>query len=193
MKPLDSHPTDTSVPTEPKRWPTTTIVIHWASAAMIFGLAGAGFVMSDLPPDSSLRLLLSRSHTVSGMALMVLTVARLVVRARGRSPAPLPLPAIHRRGVGVVHGLLYATTFGIGLSGFVTGLRTAWPSYLRGDIATVPDLGHVASREAHEALVFVLLGLVVLHVGGVLVQQLRGGDALPRMLPARKTSDREGD
>lgn len=70
---------------------------------------------------------------------------RAAVRARGRSPAPLPLPAVHRRGVGV-HGLLYATTFGIGLSGFVTGLRTAWPSYLRGDIATVPDLGHVASR-----------------------------------------------
>ena len=176
----------TSVVSE--RWSTTTMALHWASVALIVGLAVAGFVMTDLPPDSSLRLLLSRLHTVSGLTLMLLTVARVVVRRRGRSPAPLPLPPLHRRGVSAVHALLYAVIFGLGASGFLTGARSTWPGYLRGELATAPALERLASRQVHEALVLVLLALIALHVGGVLVQELRFGGALRRMVPLLRRS-----
>jgi|GEM_PF-713688 len=168
-----------------ERWSTTTMVLHWASVALIVGLAAAGFVMTDLPPDSSLRLLVSRLHTVSGLTLMLLTVSRVVVRWRGRShaPLPLPLPPLHRRGVSAVHALLYAVIFALGASGFLTGALSTWPGYLRGELAMAPELERLASRQVHEALVFVLLTLVALHVGGVLVQELRFGGALRRMVP----------
>jgi cytochrome b561 len=91
--------------------------------------------MTDLPADSSGRLLISRLHTLGGATLMLLTVARLVVRRRGPAVTPLPVSDLHRRGVGVIHALLYAVTFGIGASGFVTGARSAWPDYLRGQLA----------------------------------------------------------
>jgi len=165
------------------RWSTKSVALHWGSAALIMGMVAAGFVMSDLAPDSSLRLLLSRSHTLFGFTLMALTALRLITRRRGPSPEPLPLPPLHRRGVDLVHGLIYVVVFALGASGAITAARSAWPEYIRGALARAPELEHLASREAHEALVFALVALIALHVGGVIVQELRGGGALRRMLP----------
>lgn len=165
------------------RWPKAVVVIHWLSAATIVGLAAAGFTLSKLPDDSGARLLLSRLHTLGGFSLMGLTVARLFVRHRGPAPTAIPLPALHRRGVTAVHALLYAVVFGIGASGFATGAQSLWAQYLRGEVARAPSLEHMASREVHEALVFTLLGLVALHVGGVVIHQARAGGVLRRMLP----------
>ena len=167
------------------RWSRSSAALHWLGAALILGLAAAGFVMTDLPPGSGARLLLSRAHTLGGAALMLLTVARLVAR-RGAAPAELPLSALHRRGVAAIHAALYGVTFLLGASGFVTGARSAWPDYLRGRLGEAPDLEAFASREAHEALVSVLLALVALHVAGVMLQQLRSGGVLARMAPFEK-------
>lgn len=165
-------------------WSTTSVMVHWTAAVLIVGLGAMGFVMTDLAGDSRLRLLFSRLHTGLGVTLMALTIFRLVVRWRGQSPAPLPLPAIHRRGVSVVHGLLYLVQFSLGASGALTGLLSAWPQYLRGEVAAAPELAYLGSRQVHEALVFVLLTLIGLHVGGVVLQELRHGGTLRRMVPA---------
>jgi cytochrome b561 len=166
-----------------ERWSTPSVALHWFAAALIVGLATAGFVMTDLPAGSSGRLLISRLHTLGGAMLMLLTIARLVVLRRGPAVTPLPMSDLHRRGVGAIHALLYAVTFAIGASGFVTGARSAWPDYLRGRLTEAPALETLVSREAHEVLVFALLGLVALHVGGVMLQQIRTGGVLKRMLP----------
>ncbi|MBK8240671.1 MAG: cytochrome b/b6 domain-containing protein [Deltaproteobacteria bacterium] len=84
------------------RWGKWSVVLHWASAALIVGLAAAGFVMTSDAPDSSLRLLLSRLHTAFGISLMVATVGRLLARLRTRKPEPLPMAPLHRRGVALV-------------------------------------------------------------------------------------------
>lgn len=165
------------------RWSTASVVLHWAAAALIVGLATAGFVMTELPADAGARQLLARLHTISGFALMALTLARLLVRRRGPTPAPLPVPAVHRRGIGVVHALIYVATFGLGASGAMTAARSAWPDYVHGDIAVAPALDALASRQAHELIVFALIGLIALHVIGVFVQQVRHGGALRRMVP----------
>lgn len=166
-----------------ERWSKTSVALHWLAATLIVGLATAGFVMTDLPPDSSVRLLISWMHTLGGATLMLLTLARLVVRRRGPAVRPLPVSELHRRGVGVIHALLYAVTFSIGASGVVTGARSTWPDYLRGQLSEAPALEALASRQAHEALVVTLLGLVLLHVGGVMLQQARTGGVLGRMVP----------
>lgn len=175
------------------RWSTRSVVLHGASIFLVAGMVAAGFIMSDLPADSSLRLLLSRLHTTFGIGLVLLTAGRLLVRWRGSSPAPLPLSTLHRRGVDLIHGLTYAVLFGLGVSGLVTALRSAWPSYVRGELAAVPELEQVLSRELHEALVYALLTLVALHVGGVILQELRGGGVLRRMFPMLGPKNTERD
>lgn len=164
------------------RWSRSSVLLHWLTAAFIVGLTAGGFIMSDLPPDSGLRLVISRLHTVSGFGLMFLTVVRLVVRSRS-APTPLALPELHLRGVRVVHGLMYAATFALGASGVGMAAKSEWPSYVRGELSEAPDLAHLAPREVHEAAVFTLLLLVALHVGGVILQQVRHGRTLRRMLP----------
>ncbi|MDQ3264391.1 MAG: cytochrome b/b6 domain-containing protein [Myxococcota bacterium] len=168
------------------RWSKTSVALHWLGAMIIAGLAAAGFVMTDLPADSSGRLLISRMHTLGGVTLMLLSVARLLFRRRGPAVTPLPVSELHRRGVGAIHALLYVVTFTIGLSGLVTGARSAWPDYLRGQLTEAPALEALVTRQAHEVLVFALLGLVLLHVGGVMVQQVRRGGVLRRMVPFLK-------
>lgn len=176
-----------------ERWSTPSVVLHWLAASLIVGLATAGFVMTDLAADSTARLLISRMHTLGGATLMVLTVARLIVRRRGPAVTPLPVSDLHRRGIGAIHALLYVVTFAIGASGVVTGAMSAWPNYLRGQLDQAPALEALASREAHELLVFTLIALVALHVGGVMLQQVRTGGVLKRMVPflGDKTSRNE--
>lgn len=166
-----------------ERWSGATVALHWLGATLLVGIGAAGFVMSDLPAGSSERLLLSRMHTVFGVTLMLVTIARLLVRRRSRAVAPLPLSDLHRRGVTVIHGLLYGVTFAIGMSGALTGATSAWPDYVLGRLSNAPALHEIAAREAHEVLVFALLGLVSAHVGGVMVHQLRKGGSLRRMVP----------
>lgn len=167
-----------------ERWAAAVVAIHWLSAATLAGLAVAGFAMSSAAEGSATRLLLSRLHTAGGVSLMILTAARVAARLRGPSPPALPLSARHRRGVEAVHALLYAAVFGLGASGLATGLQSDWPRYLRGELTHAPALDAMASRALHESLVFVLLGLVALHVGGVALHEGRAGGALRRMLPS---------
>ncbi|MCA9606285.1 MAG: cytochrome b/b6 domain-containing protein [Myxococcales bacterium] len=162
------------------------MAIHWLSLVLVAGLAGAGFFMVGLPDDSGTRLLLSRLHAVGGVTLMLLVGARLFLRARRPAPAPLPLAPLHRRGIAVIHGLIYAVLGGIGATGALTGIRGAWGNYLRGAVSNAPALDALLSREVHEALVLSLVGLLALHVGGVVLQQVRRGDVLQRMIPSSK-------
>lgn len=166
-----------------ERWSTASVALHWLGAVLIMGLATAGFVMTDLAPGSGARLLFARMHTVSGATLMLLTVARLIVRWRSPAVAPLPLSAMHRRGVGAIHVLLYIAVFALGASGVATGAQSAWPDYLRGQLAEAPALEALVSRQAHGALALSLLVLVLLHVGGVMVAEIRKGGVLRRMVP----------
>jgi len=168
------------------RWSKPTAALHWIGALLIIGLATVGFIMTDLPAESSSRRLLSQMHTIGGLTLMLLTVARLIMRRRGGPIEPLPIPVLHQRGIAATHTLLYIVTFGLGLSGFITGIRSTWPDYIQGKLAEAPALGAVASRQVHEVLVIALLVLVGLHVGGVMLQQLRRGGVVRRMMPFLK-------
>lgn len=59
----------------------------------------------------------------------------------------------------------------------------AWLEYLRGSVRRAPELASSSWRGFHQALVFVLVGLVTAHVIGVIVEQLRRGRVLRRMAP----------
>lgn len=171
-----------------ERWSKASIALHWGSAAVIGGIAILGFVMTDLAVDSGLRLWLSRLHTTLGMMLMVATLVRLRMRSQSR-PKPLRLAPLHRRGVALVHGMMYATLFALGASGVALSLASAWPRYLRGELSRVPPLEGFLAREVHELLVGTLLLLLALHVLGVVVHEVRTGGVLRRMLPTREVRE----
>lgn len=176
--------TTASAPTD--RWSMKQVVLHWSTSVLIFMMILMGFNMTAIDPATPERLFVSRMHSGIGMTILALTIARLIVKLRGKSPSPLPLPALHLRGISIIHGALYVVIFAILASGLASAVSTHWGEYLGGEQPLPPDFKGVVPREAHELFVFALMGLIALHVGGVVVQEFRGGGALRRMLPFLK-------
>lgn len=165
-----------------ERWSKTIAALHWLSAALLVGLVIAGLTMVRLPADEPMRRIIGRVHSLSGVTLGLLTLVRLVVRLRTKGPAPIPLAPLHRRGVAVIQALLYGALFGMAVTGVATAARSNWHAYIEGtDLSPVFD--GLASRQVHGTLVFGLIALAGAHVIGVLVQQVRKGETLRRMLP----------
>lgn len=165
------------------RWSKSVSVLHWAAAMLVVGLLTAGLIMTRLDPTDPLRRILGMLHTISGNLLGVLTLARLVVRARTTPAGPLDVGPAHRRGVAIVHGLLYAVPIATIVTGLATVLRSAWHPYLTGEVALPPAFDSLASRQVHEALSTLLALLVVVHVVGAIVHERRHGKTLRRIVP----------
>lgn len=167
------------------RWSGVVIGIHWLSALLIAGLFAAGLGMVGLDPADPLRRNLGRVHTIAGNLLGLITLARLLLRRRTQPPTPIDAPAIHRKGIAVVHALLYVVSLSVVVTGLGTVLRVrdGWHRYLLGELPKPPSFAAFASREVHEILAFALVAMVAAHLVGVLVQEARKGGALRRMLP----------
>ncbi|MBI1284802.1 MAG: cytochrome b [Thiobacillus sp.] len=155
------------------RYSRPAVVLHWLLALLIFVAFPLGLYMHELPlsPD---KLKLYSYHKWIGITILLLASLRAAWRLT-HTPPPLPdsIPGWQRRASQVVHGLLYLLIFAIPLSGWLMssakGFQTVWFGVL-----PLPDLigkdkgvGE-ALAEAHEALNFTMLGLVVLHVGAAL-------------------------
>lgn len=171
--------------TQSERWSKAVVFIHWASALLIIGLFAAGLSMVGLEATDPMRRNLGRMHTIAGNLLGLLTLARLVIRRRAPRPTPLDAPAIHRKGIAAVHVLLYVVSLAVVVTGLGTILRVrdSWHGYLLGELPKPPSFEAFASREVHEVLAFLLVSLVTAHLVGVVVQEVRKGGALRRMVP----------
>lgn len=164
-----------------ERWSKASQNLHHLSVLMIAGLVAVGVTMTDLDPADPLRRYAGLAHSLGGVSLALITLWRLVLRARRPAPEALPLPALHRRGMEAVHGLIYAATLVVALSGKGMALTSEWPAYLRGALPAAPDLGALFLRQVHEHAVHVLIALIVIHVLGVAINELRHGRTLRRM------------
>jgi len=155
------------------RYSTTAIVLHWLVAALIFSTFPLGLYMVDLPlsPD---KLKLYSYHKWIGVSVFLLVAIRLGWRLTHTPPAlPDDMAAWQRRASAVAHGLLYALMAVIPVSGWLMssakGFQTVWFGVL-----PLPDLVE-RNRElgellatVHQVLNYVLLALVILHVGAAL-------------------------
>ena len=175
--------------TQPVRYTNTAIALHWLIALLIFAAFPLGLVMSDMAL-SPLKLKLLSYHKWLGVTVFLLAVARLAWRARH---APPPLPASisrwQQRAAHGLHHLLYLLLLAIPLTGWLMSSAKGFQTVYLG-ILPLPDLigkdkmlGD-ALREVHETLNYILLALVVAHVGAALKHHfIERNGVLARMLP----------
>jgi len=167
----------------------TAIALHWLMALLLFVTFPVGIVAHEmaLSPDK-LRLL--SYHKWLGVTLFILVLVRLAWRA-GHKPAPLAdsLPAWQRIAAQFVHVMLYVLLVAIPLSGWLMssakGVQTVWFGVLPLPdlIGKNKELGD-SLKEVHESLNFVLLGLVLAHIGAALKHHFIERDGiLARMIP----------
>ncbi len=158
-------------------------VLHWLSAALILTMIPLGFCMQRIesPP---LELFAFLVHVLLGVVILALTLLRLLWRWIDASPAPLAnLSPLHRRGIGIIHALLYLVLAGLSISGLVLLAQSGLAAILLG-LSSEPIPGNMSEylpRQAHAAEARVYIALLVAHVGGVAVHQLTRGEVLSRM------------
>jgi cytochrome b561/polyisoprenoid-binding protein YceI len=169
-----------------RRYSSVAIVLHWLLAlAMVCQLA-LGFMM---PKDES-GFAAYQLHKSIGIAILLLTLARLGWRLVRRPPPPL------ERGFGAVlakavHWGFYAVLILGPLTGWllVSSAPVRVPTMLFG-IVPWPHLPVSAamnglSEEVHELLGWIAVGLLALHVAGAMRHYLILRDGLlERMAPA---------
>ncbi len=177
---MSSHPTDTA------RYSTVAMWFHWVIAAMIVANLAIGLLH-----DSVLGFAFP-IHKALGMTVLALTAARVAWRLTHHAP-PLPAhtPAWERGAAHATHWALYALMIAMPVTGWMMASGSAqrrpltWFNLF--DIPYLPigpavgGVGH----EAHGILGWLMLALVVLHVGAALRHRfiLRDG-VLARMAPA---------
>ena len=175
--------------TQPTRYTRTAITLHWLIALLIVAAFPLGLVMSDMAL-SPLKLKLVSYHKWLGVSVFLLVVARLAWRV-GHTPPPLPatIPLWQRRAAHGLHHLLYLLLFAIPLSGWLMSSAKGFQTVYLG-VLPLPDLVGKdkmlgdALREVHETLNYILLTLVVLHVGAALKHHFVDRNSiLARMLP----------
>jgi cytochrome b561 len=171
-------------------WPAPVRWIHWTSAALLALAVPAALLaraLTETWTDAAETLI--SAHILAGLALLVLTTARISARIVLARPAPLAGPAWLRIARGLrsaafyallcvipVTGIFKLTLSGLDVSAFGVSLLPAGQPVL--------PLARASSR-THEVLAYGLIALALLHAGTALLGRR---DALGRMWRSRRVS-----
>lgn len=177
------------------RYSLMAIVLHWLLAALILATFAVGLYVDDLP-FSLTKLKLINWHKWAGVAILVLSLWRLVWRLTHRPPA-LParidqaMPGWQRVAFHGTHHLMYLLFFAVPLLGWAYSSAKGYPIVWFG-VWPLPDWVPVSEplaqvlKPLHALAAYGLIGLVGLHVAAALKHQFIDRDGLiDRMRPTR--------
>lgn len=184
---------DAFPPSQTARYTQTAIVLHWMIAVLILSTIPIGWYGATFETDFAQSA--TNLHKTIGILILVLTFIRIVWRLTHRPP-PLSesyAPAL-RWTAKTAHVLFYVMLIVMPLSGW--WMTSAVPierhpfgvGPLQIPFLPVPRGWPSASpaRLMHVNLAWLMIGLVVLHVGAALRHQFIDRDnVLSRMLPRR--------
>jgi cytochrome b561/polyisoprenoid-binding protein YceI len=168
----ENGPIDPPLP-EAARYGAVAIVLHWLIALALACELGLGFGLPEAPAGFALWQL----HKSVGITILALTVARLGWRLFRKPPEPLEtgLAAVLARGA---HLAFYALLLLAPLTGWaiVSTSSTRIPTILFGQVPfphlPFPGGVNAPAEQAHEVLAWITLGLIALHVAGVIRHDL---------------------
>lgn len=167
------------------RYGNVAIGIHWVTAIAIIALLVVGFVAADTANEET-KIQLLRVHTVTGIAVLVLTLFRIGWWLfADRMPHDVQgLPRWQARSAWLVHRLFYVVVIVLAASGIAMMALSGAGDVLFGDAPGLPDFTEYTSRAAHGIGARLLVILFVLHVGAALYHHFARRDGiLRRMLP----------
>jgi cytochrome b561 len=177
-----------------KRFRLVWVILHWLMALLVFVTYGIGFLSLASTPNTDAKLVPLGLHMAIGIAILVIVVARYILRVLVFKPQPRFAPAqpAHKkkqpilldRMTPAIHILLYFFTALMALLGISIALPANLFSIVWGASgAPLPgDFYVYPARAWHGMLSLVLILLIGQHVlVAVYHQFLRGENYLGRM------------
>lgn len=155
--------------------------LHWIIAILVIWNIVSGIGHEALPREQ--RITIMGLHISSGIAILVLSLVRLGWRFTHRPP---PLPPMTGWQIGLAHGthwLFYAAMILLPLSGWAIVSDGPFPISWLGlfEVPKLPVAGTEiveAAEEGHEIFGWLMVPLVLLHVGAALWHQFALKDNL---------------
>lgn len=164
----------------PTRYGAVPIAIHWITALALLGLILSGFraagTMDDVAKAGILRI-----HTAVGVAVLALTLARIVwwIAIDRKPPYPASLPRWQQIASSAVHGLLYLAVLLMAGSGIaMMALSGAGDIVWGGAAGPLPDFMLYPPRIGHGLGALLLIALSLAHVAAALYHQFVAHDRL---------------
>ncbi len=152
-----------------KKFSKTTIVIHWLSFLAFLALVPLGFIMSDLEPSAQ-KLSMYKIHSIVGIIVLLLTLARVFVFFKHERPADLKTGSKFNDKLAVwIHNAFYFIILLLTFSGLAILVQGGlYDAYTSNDYNLMPKALDIPPLKAHGALAFLLIALFVFHVAGVI-------------------------
>lgn len=174
---------------EMKRYSTMMVSLHWLLAIVIVAaIFMGGVVLDEMGSEHPQKILLLKSHILTGAAILLLTLLRLVLRFS--TPQPVPQASskqwMDRMGT-AVHYLLYLLTVLTVLAGVVLAVSADLPAVLFDQVGVLPgDYKKYMAYEVHEVFANLLLLTIVLHAAAALYHHFILKDGLLSRMSLRK-------
>ncbi|MBX3698138.1 MAG: cytochrome b [Dokdonella sp.] len=170
------------------RWGGMAQSLHWLMALGILGNGILGLIMDEMPRGMA-KLNTFAIHKSIGLTVLALLILRVSWRLFDRAPPDEPMPRWQRFAAHATHGVLYLLMLAIPLSGWIYnslhGYPLQWFKWF--NLPALMEKNEALSDlagETHEALFWVLVAVLVAHVGGALVHHwFERDNTLLRMLP----------
>ena len=157
---------------EPASYGTTARILHW----LTFLLLAAQYLVGELMPHISGKTPnegLVAWHLLIGAAILLVIAVQLIWRVTHPVRLLTTIPVWQQRLALATHWTLYALIAVITVLGWAAASFRGWDVKIFG-VLPLPALAAKGTAWAHTAgdvhvvLVYVLLGLIALHVGGAL-------------------------
>lgn len=174
----------------PTSYTKVAIALHWLIALLIFANVAIGLYMESFAKGTPERDNALFFHASFGSLIFMVAVLRWAWRLTHRPPAlPAAIPSWQQTASHALHWTLYILMLVVPLSGYVHRLAGAHPVnfFGLGDLPVFIGKNEplrVLTDTLHEALVWVLVILIVGHIGAALKHRFGDRDGvLQRMLP----------
>jgi cytochrome b561 len=160
-------------------WPLSLRLIHWLSAALVLGALGYGVYMVQAAQNAAQRFELTQFHKSIGLAVLVITIARLWLRILTAAPRPERTIPLLRIAARAAHVGLYVLLLVLPLSGWLMATTTPVrvPTLVFGlfelPYPLAPALPtYRIARAIHVTAAIALASLIALHVAAALLHAL---------------------
>ncbi|MEE8609552.1 MAG: cytochrome b/b6 domain-containing protein [Sphingomonas aquatilis] len=180
--------------TIPTRYPPPNRLLHWIRAGLILGLIGLGWIMTTLPETIAARFdWFYPVHKEFGVLAFLISAVAIVARTRSILPGHPPgLAPWEARLSTVVQYARLTLAIIVPLMGYAMSSsftqRDGVPFFAieLPELLAKNDRAFAVFQCLHKTLAYTLLGLIVLHIAGVLKHRFvdagKDTDVLPRML-----------
>jgi len=150
-----------------QKYSKSTILIHWISAVLILVLFGLGLSMEDADAIEKMKLI--KFHAPLGLLLFILTLIRSILFFKSPRPDDIKTGSKFNDKIAVwIHNAFYIILILISISGIVVMFQAGFSDALQtADPSKISDKD-LPSLKAHGTMSFILIGLVVLHIIGVI-------------------------